>query len=306
MSDASTIRRHVVPTSKTGEVLRWARVQDERLFLAHPDRAHQGQGGALLAPRPEQPMLRVDAPNGLVDVDAGATLPLLARLCRAQGLVLPLARPLPHLSLQAAVALAPIVLDALVHSLDAVTLDGLRFSTPMAPRAAAGPDLAGAVAARPPLAVLLRARLRVFSSAHAACEREVFPSTAAAAARVVALLEEGRALSVDAVGATVLALVGTGSPRREPPVEPASAPFAHQGRPRFSSGRSLVPGDVEAVAHALARGERVIAAPLMGRVGALSTDKPSILLGDEAAAAAALAGALGKRPGRAHRESPRG
>jgi hypothetical protein len=251
-----------------------------------------------LRPRPSDEPIIVDHDNGLVDVDAALTLPALGRLCHARGMMLPLARPLPPLTVQEACARLPIFLDAFVASVDGLTADGAPFSTGRAPRAATGPDLLGALVTSPPLAVAVRARVRVIEGRAARTLREEHVSARDAAARVGELTELGRAFSVEATrlgpGAfEVLALGGAGA-LPDADDHPETPRFAHSSRARVTGARMLVPGDQRALAEALTSGARVVAAPFMGRVGALVADGtvPRVPRLDDAVAAlaAALAG----------------
>lgn len=214
---------------------------------------------------------RFSLDNSLVDVDASLPLAVIARQCRERGFLFPLARPLPALSLAEACARLPFFVDAYVASVDAVTAAGLPLSTGSAPRAATGPDLVGALCARPPLAVAVRARVRVLDASCARRSAERFEEAPLAAARLGSLLDEGRAFAALATkGDGGYWVRAVGGPASLPSADPgAEAAFADGGVARITSSRSLVPGDAAALAGVLERGVPVAAAPLMGRAAAL-------------------------------------
>ena len=217
---------------------------------------------------PKTPV-RVDLSNGLIEADARLSMSAVGRACRRLGLWFPLARPLPGFSLGEACARLPTFLDAFVAQAEGV-VDGRPLATPRAPRAAMGPDLLGALALPAPLAAAERVRVRVFDETRTSSFVEEHESADAAARRLVALLDEGRAFSAEArrEGGRVLVhvLAGVGV---APGAAPARRPFAHEPRARVRSGVSLVPGDGDALARALTDGARVLASPFMGRVGAM-------------------------------------
>ena len=292
--------RRPVTTSHTAEMLRFALVEQQRLVLSRPRK-----GEVLLAAVAAEPFAHLDADNGLLDVDAGLSLARIARIAARLGVWFPLARPLGAMTLQAACNAMPFVPDALVHSIDAVTCDGDAYSTPMAPRSATGPGLIGALSVRPPLALAVRARIRVHQRATTTPTAERYAHTADAALRVLELHAEGRALAVDAWGSTVQLLVGQGSPLRmsrhrarlafSGPAQD-TRPFAHAPSPRsaakFASGLVLSPSSYEDVERALARGARVVAAPLMGRLGTLERERISLPVHDLPSSVGSLVAAL--------------
>lgn len=272
------------------EVFRRARVEERPLALRAARHVSSSRHPAPRVPgEPAVTTIRVgggrtahvtfDAHNGVAEIDGGLTLPAIARRLARLGAVFPLARPLPPLSLASSCAALPFFVDAWVQQASGLTFDGDEWESPRAPRAAAGPSLLGALCARPPLAIALRARVRVLTTTHAFVVCEQHPDVEAAARRVRDLLEEGRAFSVDAFGLSVLVLSASALPPKNlkktssSASEPASpVPFAHLGGGRracFSRSESLVPGDAAAMAHALAQGSRVVGAPLMGRAAAL-------------------------------------
>lgn len=274
---------------KLVEVLRRAHVEGAAIAL----RAPEGTDAAvvrLIAGRDAR--VSLDAHNGLAEIDGALPLGASARRLEQIGAIFPIARPLPPAPLAIAAAAVPYLVDAFVSSADALTFDGDVLTTPRAPRAAAGPSLMHAVCARPPLALLVRARVRVLMATHATSWREQLPHAHAAAERVCELVEQGRAFAVDACGATVLVLAPAGVPA---PPRATPARFAHTGHGRstaFAHSRTLVPGDVDAMAAALAAGARVAGAPFIGRTAALERGLELLPVVDVATAARALATAL--------------
>ncbi len=273
------------------ELLRRARVEGTPLAL----RAPPGTDSAivrLVAGR--EATVSLDGHNGIAEIDGALTLSSAARRLERMGAVFPLARPLPPLSLAVACAALPFFVDAYVQQVEAITFDGDPFDTPRAPRAAAGPSLIAALCTRPPLALAVRARVRVLLTTHAVLHREEHDNVRAAAARVRALVDDGRAFTVDACGTSVLVLGGAGRATSLP-----AESFTHEGRGRsasFSRSRSLRPGDEDAVAAALDEGARVVAAPFMGRVAALSRGFEAIPVVEVERGVRAVADALVKGP----------
>lgn len=235
-------------------------------------------------------VVTLDGNNAIGEIDGTVTLAHAARVLQRAGAIFPVARPLPPLTLMQACAALPFFVDAFVQHASIITGEGDAADTPRAPRAAAGPSLLGALCARPPLAVAARARVRVMLARHARVRREVHGSTRAAAERVRTLLDDGRPFSVDAFGTTVLVLDGTphdstsnANTSNANTSNAASDRFAHAGagrRARFDDAHSLTPSDVDAIAHALDAGGRVLAAPFMGRCATLfrARSAPSIAL----------------------------
>ena len=211
-----------------------------------------------------QRAVQVDAHNLLAHVDAADTLLSLARSLAAQGFVLPLARPLPRIAmLRAAVAL-PFVIDALTQQITGAALDGSPFETVAAPRSATGPSLVAAVSTRPPLATLMRARVRVARQAQSRIFVAELATERDAAQLLLEVAHEARALAVEAVGSRVIGLIGTGTRSALSRYEPVGE-FVHPRGGWLSSTRSIGALDGEAILHALGRGERVLCAPFMGR-----------------------------------------
>lgn len=274
---------------KLVEVMRRAHVEGARIAL----RAPPGDGAAvvrLIAGRDAR--ISLDAHNGLAEIDGALLLGASARRLEQIGAIFPMARPLPPVPLAIAAAAIPYLVDAFVHSGDALTFDGDPLTTPRAPRAAAGPSLLHAVCTRPALALLVRARVRVVMATHATSWREELKDEAEAAARVRELVEQGRAFAVDACGATVLVLAPAGVPA---PARAVPARFAHTGHGRgtaFAHSRTLVPGDVDAMTAALRAGARVAGAPFIGRAAALERGLEVLPVVDVATGARALATAL--------------
>jgi hypothetical protein len=254
-------------TRELVEVLRRARVESRPLALRADPRDASVTTLRLIPSRESQ--VTLDGHNGVAEVDAGLTLSAVARRLDRLGAIFPLARPLPPMSVALACAALPFFVDTYVQQATALTLDGDAWDTPRSPRAAAGPGLLMALCAHPPLAVAVRARVRVLTTTHAVVVREEHADVRAAARRIHELVEEGRAFTVDACGSTLLVLAGA-SLKRAGAWTPSA--FTHEGRGRrasFARAESLVAGDVPATAHALERGARVVAAPFMGRVASL-------------------------------------
>ena len=248
------------------EVLRRARVEGMPIAL----RAPAGTDAVLVRlVAGSDATVTLDGHNSVAEIDGALTLSSAARRLERKGAIFPLARPLPPLSLAAACAALPFFVDAFVQQAQAVTFDGDLIDTPRAPRNAAGPSLLAALCARPPLALAVRARVRVQLTTHAVVVKEEHASPRDAAYRLRALVDEGRAFCGDACGSTVLLLAGAGVARHSSAV---SSPFTHEGRGRrasFSRSQSIAPGDVDAMADALEKGARVVVAPFMGRAASL-------------------------------------
>jgi hypothetical protein len=209
-------------------------------------------------------LVHVDAHNLIAHVSGAMTLTSLARALDAQGFVLPLARPLPRMTLARAAVALPFVVDALVQQAGGTAPSGAPFETVAAPRAAIGPSLIHALSTRPPLLVLERARVRVGQRARVKVLVAELSSAADAAALVVEAADEARALAVEAVGSRVVALVPAGT--RSLLSRWDTAPrFAHLRRGFLSSTLSIGPADQLAMERALTRGDRVLCAPFMGR-----------------------------------------
>lgn len=219
----------------------------------------------------------VDLNNGLIEADATTRLSALGRACHRRGLWFPLARPLPGLPLGEALSRLPVFADAFVAQVEGQVegqpgrpAESSALSTPRAPRAAMGPDLIGGLMLDTPLFAAARVRVRVFDATRTSSFVEEHPDAACGAARIAALLDEGRAFSLEArkeqgrVLLHVLSGIGVA-----PPGPPALRPFAHAPDARVGGGRCLVPGDAAALARTLEAGARVLAAPFIGRVGAL-------------------------------------
>lgn len=246
------------------EVLRRARVEDAAVAL----RAPPGSDAAVVRlVAGKDAILTLDTHNAVAEIDGALTLSAAARRLGHLGATFPLARPLPPLSVAAACAALPFFVDAFVQQAQAVTFDGDLLDTPRAPRNAAGPSLLATLCSRPPLALAVRARVRVQQGA--VVVKEEHGSARAAALRLRVLVNQGRAFCADAFGSSILLVAGPGVSRHE---SAAPSPFAHVGHGRaasFSRSQSLIPGDVDAMTDALSEGARVVVAPFMGRAASL-------------------------------------
>jgi hypothetical protein len=294
----------------------------EQLRLAHV--GHEGAGLAvddvvLGTPRVDAAdALVIDAHNGLVDVDARLSLSVIARALRARGWELPLLRPLPAAPLWRLATRAPFLVDALVQRAMLVTGDGDVVETPSAPRHSAGPSLLHAATLPAPLAVLVRARLRIVSAAHTTTWRENGNDATAVAERLRALVDGARAFSVCAHGRALVVLGGaslapsgssvpTASSVAAASTAPSAVPSPTDGRSglpmtlRWTSARSIRPGDVPAIASALRAGRRVVSFPYLQRTAVLERERPARTLLDVRSAAATLAAALASAPANAPR-----
>ncbi len=277
--------RPAVDVAELPALLRGARVDGVAVLLRGPGspRLHADGAGVSL-----------DGHNAIADIDGALTLSAAARRLARLGAVFPLARPLPPMTIAAACAALPLFVDAFVQQATLLNGDGDAADTPRAPRAAAGPSLLGALCSRPPLAVAVRVRVRVMLASHAVVRHEVLSSTRAVAARVRELLEESRAFTVEALGTRLVVLAGASLLSSAEGAAPAhGGSFAHTvqapgRRASFARALSLVPGDVDAMAAALDAGHRVVAAPFMGRCGALVRGSEPLSLVDVARGVAAL------------------
>lgn len=287
----------------------------EGLRLAH---VQQDGGGLdideirLGAPRVDAAdALVIDGHNGLVDVDARLSLAVIARALRARGWLLPLWRPLSAAPLWRLASRAPFVVDALVQRATMLNGDGDLLDTPPAPRHSAGPSLLHGATTTTPLAILVRARLRIVSAAHTTLWRERHDSVGAAAARMRDLVDGARAFAACAEGSTVCVLRGSSSPASasgSTTVVDQSELAVHRRSAwpdRWRSTRSLRPGDIMAIASALAAGQRVVSVPYLQRTAVLERARPPRMLLDVKNAAQALCAALSSAPANAPRPSAR-
>lgn len=211
--------------------------------------------------------------DGLLLVDASWTLAQVARYCRKQRWIFPLARPLPAMQLREACRIYPIFADAFVAQVRG-DVAGETLATPSAPRAAMGPDLVGGVMTEPPLFHALAMYVRVFDAARTRVRHESFESTFSASEAIVTEMREGRAFAIDAFfeqGTVQMGVLEAASFGEQTPVAPNTA-FVSSARIRPRCGQSLFPSDVSAIAQALENQARVVAAPFMGRVGQLNAD----------------------------------
>jgi hypothetical protein len=274
---------------KLVETLRRAHVEGAAIALRAPE---AGDTAVVRLIAGKDARVTLDAHNGLAEIDGALPLGASARRLEQIGALFPVARPLPPAPLAIAAAAVPYLVDAFVASGDALTFDGDALTTPRAPRSAAGPALLYAVCTRPPLALLVRARVRVLLASHATSWREELSSARAAAERVCDLVEDGRAFAVDACGATVLVLAAAGVPAPPSAIPARFAHFGHGRSTAFAHSRSLAPGDVDAMEAALRTGARVAGAPQIGRVAALERGLEVLPVVDVATATRHLAAAL--------------
>ncbi|MCC7112466.1 MAG: hypothetical protein IT382_24450 [Deltaproteobacteria bacterium] len=281
---------------KLVETLRRAHVEGASIALRAP---HSASTAVVRLVAGKDARVSLDAHNGLAELDGALALGATARRLEQIGAIFPIARPLPPAPLAIAAAAVPYLVDAFIASGDALTFDGDPYSTPRAPRAAAGPALLYSVCTRPPLALLVRARVRVLLATHATSWREEHESVRAAAERVRDLVEEGRAFAVDACGTTVLVLAAAGVPAPRLAVPARFAHFGHGRSTAFAHSRSLAPGDAGAMEAALLSGARVAGAPFIGRAAALERGLEVLPVVDVATAThhlvAALTGAAGSQ-----------
>jgi hypothetical protein len=284
----------------------------ERLRLAHVDRGSIDVDDIDVG-RPRAgaaDSIVIDAHNGLVDVDARLSLAVISRVLAARGWMLPLLRPLPTTPLWRLATRAPFVVDTVCQQGLLLSGDGDLIETPAAPRHSAGPSLLHGTTTLLPLAVLVRARLRVMSTTHTTLWREEHPSTTAVGERLRALVDDARAFGADAHGTTLWILGGTAlapaasaqaTTAQVANAQVATAQVANAQaatattaarRPAWASATSLRPGDVGSFAAALDAGHRVAVVPYLQRAAALHRARPARALVDVPTAAAALAAAL--------------
>jgi hypothetical protein len=280
----------------------------EKLRLAHVGRADVDVD-AIDVGRPRidaADSLVVDAHNGLVDVDARLSLAAIARALHARGWRLPLFRPLPSTPLWRLAPRAAFVVDALVQRATLLSVDGDLLDTPPAPRHSAGPSLLHGTTMPAPLAVLVRARLRIVSSAHTVAWHEAFAHTDDVAHRVREFVDGARAFALCAHGTSLWVLGGSAlappsstTPRAAETSTTATTSSTALMGLRWASARSLRPGDAGGIASALRAGRRVVAVPYLQRTAVLERDRPARRLVDVHSAAAALANALSSAPANA-------
>lgn len=201
--------------------------------------------------------LAVDNENCLLDIPGGVTLREAARFAHANGFAFPVGDPVPDLALSDACFAMPAFVDAFVAHAELVTHDGVRLSTPRAPRSATGPDLLGLAIIDPPLAVVVRARVRVCPLEIARTREELHATPLDVASRVRSLLHEGRAFVVEAARLRVRVL-GPGAANARAVDDTGTFPEVRGARAIVASEDALV--------DALIGGARIIASPLMGRV----------------------------------------
>jgi FAD/FMN-containing dehydrogenase len=277
-------------------------VVDDVAAAVEPLRLAQLQGAPLLASElvllppasPSDVAIAIDAHNGLADVDARLTLRAIGEALWARGFFLPLLRPWAAVPLWRLAIDVPFVVDALVQRGTLVTIDGDAIDTPRAPRHAAGPSLLHAVCGPTPLCLLTRATLRVVPRERAELVVVTHDTIAAAARAVVELSTEARAFAVDACAARVVVLRSGDGVARSPSLVRGVAGDALARRARGS--RSISPGDVIAIEHALQMGRRVVAVPFMQRAAILhaKVERAATLLSPQAAASALAVAMVGK------------
>lgn len=204
--------------------------------------------------------MTLDVHNGLLEVGGGVRLVDAALFAREQGYAFPLGDSVPDLTLTDACFRMPPFVDAFVASAELVTSEGVRATTPRAPRSATGPDLMGLALVDPPLAVIVRARVRVFPLGTAHARDELHSTPLEVAMRVVEIMNDGRAFVVEAARGRVRVLGPA----------PASARGVSDATvlPRVSGGRSIVVSE-NTVLQGLVTGGRVLASPYMGRLAIL-------------------------------------
>ncbi|MFZ9887102.1 MAG: hypothetical protein ACO3JL_06335 [Myxococcota bacterium] len=218
--------------------------------------------------------VELDEIDGVLRIPGERSAAWAGRLCRRRGYLLPLPRPLPSCSIATLCTRLPYLVDAYVTGVDARLPSGTHVVVPHSPRGAVGPDLLGLVCARATAAVVRQVTLRVIAQGEACLDEYRCDSVDEAAATVVSRVTEGRAFAVMAyvapAGVTVRSL---GGPRAATLPSPPIDVFRRWRWPhgRVHAARNLLPGDIVAIAAALARGEVVHGAPFVGRVAALSS-----------------------------------
>ena len=249
---------------------------------------------------------RFNAHNGLVDVDARLSLNAIRRQLEAQGLTLPLPRPLPAGPLWRVAIAAPFVVDALVHSGDLVTTEGALLQTPSAPRHAAGPSLLHLVAGPSPLALLVRARLRTVPLPTLRREDHIFDDVDGNAEALRALVNTHQGVAAIARGRTLSVwwsrpptsspTTTHGSPSASPSTSPST--FVAETPQSHRHLQSIAAADLVAIRDALLQGDAVVAVMPMQRLAVLrrvASDTDEATLVRPAAAAAELATSMRRR-----------
>ncbi|MDP2345103.1 MAG: hypothetical protein Q8O67_29430 [Deltaproteobacteria bacterium] len=234
----------------------------------------------------------IDAFNGLVDVDARLSLAAIAASLETRGWLLPLMRPLPATPLWRLAMDAPFVVDAAVQAGILVSVDGDVFGTPRAPRHSAGPSVLHSTTTNPPFAFLTRARLRVAPATHTPWWREDHGDVMSVAKRLRGLVDESRAFGAEGFGTSVVGLGGEAGHAVLIPEGGLSFTRWTSMHARWSSSRSVRPGDVDAIAAALSAGHRVAVVPFLQRAAILGRSRPPVALVDVRSAAGAFADAL--------------
>lgn len=217
--------------------------------------------------------VQIDVASGVATLPGQWSVARVGRLCRRRGYLLPLPRPLPGCSVAALCAQLPYIVDAYVTGVQATLPSGATVRAPHSPRGAVGPDLLGLICEQATAASVHHVALRVIASAEATLDERCYDSIDDAAATMVARVAEGRAFAVVAYRATAGVLVRCLGGHGLPAVHVASLDVARRwawGRGGGRSARNLRPGDRDAVAETLSKGELVHAAPFVGRIAAIS------------------------------------
>lgn len=233
----------------------------------------------------------IDPHSGLADVDARLSLNKIAAALALRGWLLPVLRPLPATPLWRLAMDAPFIVDAAVQQGTLISADGDVFATPRAPRHSAGPSVLHSTTTNPPFAFLTRARLRIAPAKHTHLWREDYGDVMGVARRLRTLVDEGRVFGAEGYGCSVVGLGGEARHEGGLTFSRWTATAA-----RWSSSRSLRPGDVDAMAAALALGHRVALVPFLQRAAILEREPPTVQMSDVRSAAASFADALRSSP----------
>ncbi len=232
---------------------------------------------------------RFNASDLLLDVDGGATLGAAHAAAVVNGACFP---PIPashDVTIAQLCGTHPILVEGFVSHVDATDLAGRPLQTPAAPRSAQGPDLMGALMARPPLAVCVRARVRCASMTTMARFGLDAKTPRFAAAAMMAVMRDGHAFSASAHGSS-LWVVAKELPKALRAFEQFDVETGADAA--APGGVMLPPFDVEQAAAALDSGATLTAAPQMGRLSATRRNSTLLPLVDTDTAATQVAGAL--------------
>lgn len=223
--------------------------------------------------RAQKPILQLDAINGILSATDETTLSQAARFCRKHGFIFPLARPLPPLLTGQAVRDLLPFSDAFVVGISGDTPDGSFMETVVAPRAAIGPDLMGAVLAPLGGCVLKEIRIRVFSQA---LVQEIWlqtHSTDEVVFQLQAEMRRGIAFAVEVQGRQMRLVQGEAVRRASGEADPSrKRQKAHLSFPRhkYRSGRLINWADSALLKTQVEKGNRILGAPFAGRLGTIS------------------------------------